>query len=92
MNPDTQKLIQDMHASYYRLYELADSMELIGGVSLPLIDEAKQSLNHAAGCLEDAMAVADSGTRPWKVPEVPCPVTSEDVIRAARFLHLRVIR
>ena len=39
-------------------------MEQIPGVSLPMIDEAKQALIHMAGCLEDALAVSEESRSP----------------------------
>jgi len=89
MSPDKQKLMEDIHSSYHRLFDLADSMELIPGVGLPMIDEAKQDLMHMAGLLEDALAVSEK--EKWQDA-----VTRDALLRigqrAADFLHLRVIR
>ena len=87
MSPDKQKLMEDIHSAYHRLMDLADSMELIDGVSLPMIDEAKQDLMHMAGLLEDALAVSEK-PQPGVIPGASLSLSE----RAASFLHLRVIR
>lgn len=95
MSPDKQKLMEDIHSSYHRLFDLADSMELIPGVSIPMIDEAKQALIHMAGCLEDALAVSEEPKMDTIASkETRGKITSPSSTRlrqAARFLHLRVI-
>ena len=63
MSPDKQKLMEDIHSAYHRLWMLAESMEQIPGTSLPMIDEAKQDLLHMAGLLEDALAVSEEPRR-----------------------------
>jgi hypothetical protein len=64
MSPDKQKLMEDIHSAYHRLWMLAESMEKIPGTSLPMIDEAKQDLLHMAGLLEDALAVSEKPIPP----------------------------
>ena len=85
MSPDKQKLMEDIHSAYHRLWMLAESMEQIPGTSLPMIDEAKQDLLHMAGLLEDALAVSEG--EKWQ------DVVTRGALRtAANFLHLRVTR
>ena len=55
ITPDKQRMIDDIHAAYYKLFMLADSMKFVSGANGSLIDESIRHLFAVADCLERAL-------------------------------------
>jgi len=53
--PDKQRMIDDVHVAYNRLFMLADSMKFVPRVNQSLVDESIQHLFKVADCLERAL-------------------------------------
>lgn len=53
--PDKQRMIDDVHVAYHRLFMLADSMQFVSGVNQSLVKESIQHLFKMANCLERAL-------------------------------------